>query len=61
MAIPTGAVYTVRFREAVYVLYAFQKKSPSCIRTAAHDVYLVAQRLKAAQQDYEEHHAETKH
>ena len=27
------AVYTVRFEKAVYVLHAFQKKSPSGIRT----------------------------
>ena len=50
------AVYTVRFAEAVYVLHAFQKKSPSGIRTATKDVELVAQRLRAAQQDHEEHH-----
>ena len=45
------AVYTVRFEEAVYVLHAFQKKSPSGIRTAKRDVDLVAERLKAAQKD----------
>jgi Phage derived protein Gp49-like (DUF891) len=28
------AVYTVRFEKAIYVLHAFQKKSPSGIRTA---------------------------
>src|SRR6266581_4714158 len=39
------AVYTVRFRKAVYVLHAFQKKSPSGIRTARTDVKLVATRL----------------
>lgn len=50
------AVYTVRFREAVYVLHAFQKKSPSGARTARRDVELVAQRLKMAQKDYEEHY-----
>ncbi len=47
------AVYTVRFREVVYVLHAFQKKSPSGIRTARTDVELITQRLKTAQQDYE--------
>ena len=47
------AVYTVRFRKAVYVLHAFQKKSPSGIRTARLDVDLVAKRLKAAKDDYE--------
>ncbi len=32
------AVYTVRFEQAVYVLHAFQKKSPSGIRTGKRDV-----------------------
>jgi phage-related protein len=47
------AVYTVRFENAIYVLHAFQKKSPAGIRTAALDVQLVAERLKRARQDYE--------
>jgi phage-related protein len=47
------AVYTVRFREIVYVLHAFQKKSPRGIKTARTDIELVARRLKAAQQDHE--------
>jgi phage-related protein len=54
------AVYTVRFPEVVYVLHAFQKKSPSGIRTAKRDVDLVAQRLKVAQKDHEEHHGKPK-
>jgi len=54
------AVYTVRFAGAVYVLHAFQKKSPSGVRTARRDVVLVAERLKAAQRDYEGHHGEPK-
>jgi phage-related protein len=49
------AVYTVQFPKAVYVLHAFQKKSPSGIRTSRRDVELVAQRFSAAQRDYEEH------
>lgn len=53
------AVYTVRFAEAVYV-HAFQKKSPSGVRTAKGDVDLVEQRLKRAERDYEEHYGETK-
>jgi phage-related protein len=53
------AVYTVRFAKAVYVLHAFQKKSPSGIRTAKRDVDLVEQRLKEAQRDYEEHYGKT--
>ena len=54
------AVYTVRFDKAVYVLHAFQKKSPSGIRTAKRDVELVAQRVKMAQDDYEEHYGKPK-
>jgi phage-related protein len=47
------AVYTVRFRQVVYVLHAFQKKSPRGKRTSRTDVELIARRLKVAQQDYE--------
>ena len=47
------AVYTVRFREVVYVLHAFQKKSPSGIRTARTDIDMIARRLNIAQQDHE--------
>lgn len=47
------AIYTVRFPKAVYVLHAFEKKSPSGIRTARRDVALVARRLATAQEDYE--------
>jgi len=54
------AVYTVRFDKAVYVLHAFQKKSPSGTRTAKRDVELVAQRVKMAQDDYEEHYGKPK-
>jgi hypothetical protein len=39
------AVYTVRFREVVYVLHAFQKKSPNGIKTAQVAVDLVERRL----------------
>lgn len=54
------AVYTVRFAKAVYVLHAFQKKSPSGIRTAKRDVDLIAERLKVAARDYEEHYDKPK-
>lgn len=54
------AVYTVRFRETVYVLHAFQKKSPKGIKTARSDVDLVERRLKVARQDYEARHGKTK-
>jgi len=54
------AVYTVQFREAIYVLHAFQKKSPSGIRTSRTDVELIAQRLDAARKDYEVRYGNTK-
>src|SRR5882762_4522940 len=47
------AVYTVKFEKAVYVLHAFQKKSPNGIKTAQTDVELVSRRLRAASEDYE--------
>ena len=47
------ADYTVRFEGAVYVLHAFQKKSPKGIKTAQTDVDLVRQRLRMAREDYE--------
>lgn len=50
------AVYTIRFRKAIYVLHAFQKKSPTGIRTSATDVDLIRRRLKAAWEDYEVRH-----
>jgi len=54
------AVCTIRFEKAVYVLHAFQKKSPSGIRTAKKDIDLVAERLKTAETDYEEHYGKPK-
>ena len=47
------AVYTARFEGMIYVLHAFQKKSPSGIRTARPDIDLVHARLKRAQADYD--------
>ena len=47
------AVYTVRFKDVVYVLHAFQKKSPNHSKTAQVDIDLVERRLKIAQQDHE--------
>ena len=54
------AVYTVRFEEIVYVLHAFQKKSPRGIKTARRDIDLVQQRLRVAQQDYEARYGKAK-
>ena len=46
------AVYTVRFELAVYVLRAFQKKSPKGVRTATRDVELINKRLQVAREHY---------
>jgi phage-related protein len=54
------AVYTVRFMEVVYVLHAFQKKSPKGTRTAQVDIDLVERRLRIAQRDYEARHGKSK-
>src|SRR6266446_5238069 len=48
------AVYTVKFEHAVYVLHAFQKKSPKGRKTAQADVELIARRLRMASEDYEQ-------
>lgn len=50
------AVYSVKFREIVYVLHAFQKKSRKGIKTAREDISLVEQRLKTARADHEAHY-----
>jgi phage-related protein len=54
------AVYTVKFEAAVYVLHAFQKKSPSGIKTARKDVELIGRRLKEARADYTVRYAKEK-
>ena len=46
------AVYTVKFREVVYVLHCFQKKSKSGIKTPQRDIELIHRRLRAAEEDY---------
>jgi phage-related protein len=53
------AVYTVRFQHVVYVLHAFQKKSPRGKKTARTDIELIARRLKVARQDYEGRHGKS--
>jgi phage-related protein len=50
------AVFTVRFQDVVYVLHAFQKKSPNRIRTAQLDIDMVERRLKIAQLDHQARH-----
>ncbi len=48
------AVYTVRYKQLVYVLHAFQKKSHRGKKTSLGDVRLVDERLKIAKKDYED-------
>src|SRR5260370_11395406 len=47
------AVYTVKFERAIYVLHAFQKKSPKGRKTAQSDVELISRRLRMASEDCE--------
>jgi phage-related protein len=54
------AVYAVKFEGAVYVLHAFQKKSPRGRKTAQTDVELISRRLRAAADDYEARYGERK-
>ena len=46
------AVYTVKFEHAIYVLHAFQKKSPTGRKTPQSDVDLISRRLRVASEDY---------
>jgi len=46
------AVYTVRFRDAVYVLHAFQKKSKRGIATPRRELALIERRLRDAAFDH---------
>jgi len=48
------AVYTVRFKGAVYVLHAFQKKSKHGIKTPQSDIDLIKSRLRQAEAHYEQ-------
>lgn len=48
------AVYTVKFRRAVCVLHAFQKKSKKGIKTPKAVIDLVEERLAYANEVYEE-------
>jgi phage-related protein len=43
------AVYTVKFKEAVFVLHCFQKKSKRGISTPQKDMEIVRARLKVAE------------
>jgi phage-related protein len=45
---PIGAVYTVRYAMAIYVLHVFQKKSKRGKATPQRDIDLIKERLKRA-------------
>lgn len=49
------AVYTVKFRDVVYVLHCFQKKAKHGTKTPQQDIELITQRLRVAEHDYETH------
>jgi len=44
------AVYTVRFRERVFVLHVFQKKSKRGIATPQQELQVIRERLKRAEE-----------
>lgn len=46
------AAYAVRFRDVVYVLHAFEKKSRRGIRTPAKEIDAVRERLREAEARY---------
>jgi phage-related protein len=47
------AVYTVKFKDFVYVLHCFQKKSKHGAKTPRADVAVIKLRLRQAQADYQ--------
>jgi phage-related protein len=51
-------VYTVKFRSAIYVLHAFQKKSKKGIKTPPEELNLIQRRLKKAAEHYEANYAQ---
>ena len=50
------AVYTLKYREALYVLHAFQKKSKQGIKTPRQHINMIQSRLKLAQEHHEQTH-----
>jgi len=52
------AVYTVRFKLAVYVLHVFQKKARRGIETPKQEIDLIKRGLKTAEQHYKDFYSE---
>ncbi|VAW18668.1 hypothetical protein MNBD_BACTEROID05-232 [hydrothermal vent metagenome] len=50
------AVFTIKFKKAVYVLHCFQKKSKKGIETPKKEMTLINNRLKTAQEHYEKNY-----
>ncbi len=48
------AAYTVKFKDVVYVLHVFQKKSKTGIKTPKQDIDLIRDRLNEAKRIHEE-------
>ena len=53
------AVYTLRFEHAMYVVHAFQKKSPKAVKTSQPDKDLVKKRLKDVRDLYEQNYGKS--
>lgn len=51
-------VYTVRFKAAIYVLHAFQKKAKQGIATPKPELELIRRRLRATQEHYADAYGE---
>jgi phage-related protein len=47
-------VYTTKFRDCIYVLHCFQKKSKKGAKTPQPDLDLIRKRLKEAQEHYKD-------
>ena len=50
------AMYSVRFKTAVYVLHAFQKKAKRGIQTPNQELDLIRRRLRVAEQHFRDTH-----
>lgn len=50
------AIYTVRFKDVVYVLHAFQKESKRGIATPKQEISLIEKRLKSAKEHYDRYY-----
>lgn len=54
------AIYTVKFKKAIYALHAFQKKSKRGRETPKPEIDLIKSRLKLAEAHYKANYLETK-